>query len=476
LEDLKSGKFDLSFEIALCTNETKENVRRQILMISELDQVSVEPVEAAAHPSVSLEPVALHAAQEIQGEEASRGQAVQAKLAAGQAGGAHARKIQSMRIPVERLDKIMNLMGELAIARIRLVQISQSSQNEALEDVSSVLDRLISALQDEIMQTRLLPVAYILDTFPRMVRDLAKKQNKEINLEMVGSEIELDRVALDELSDPMVHLIRNAIDHGIESAEERKARKKDPSGKLLIQVSRQKGQIVIEVVDDGRGVDFEAVKKIALSKALITKEEMAGLDEKKILDLLTLPGFSTAKKVTDISGRGVGLDVVKSKIEALNGRLEFETKLGEGSKFILTLPLTLAIIKAMLVEVGNEIFAIPLMSVREIIKINEEELKMLQSFEVARVRDEIIPIVRLNKELDISLEDVKRKGIDDRLSVIIIEYGKKALGLVVSAVLGEQDIVVKPLGAMVKRTKGIAGATILGDGKVALILDTMSLR
>ncbi|MFA6217885.1 MAG: chemotaxis protein CheA [Candidatus Omnitrophota bacterium] len=457
LDCLKEGKFDFSFILILSTKETQETINRVLLTISEIEKVEINTFEINIRPAVAG------------GIPQSATVAVPSQH--------YVKKIQSMRLPVERLDKIMNLMGELAIAKIRLMQISQQYKIDPLEDVSSMLDRLISSLQDEIMQTRLLPVAYILDTFPRMVRDLARKQNKQVELEISGSEIELDRVVLDEMSDPLVHLIRNAIDHGIEGPEERSAAGKKPTAKLLIQVSRQKGQIFIEIADDGRGVNIASVKSVALSKGLITPEEASILDEHRVLDLITMPGFSTAKKVTDISGRGVGLDVVKSKIESLGGRLEFETKLGQGSRFILTLPLTLAIIKAMLVKVGNEVFAIPLMSVREIIKIEETELRVIQNFEVARVRDEIIPIIRLQKELDIKKLALQLDSADETsLSVIIIEYGTKAAGLVVNQVLGEQDIVVKPLGALIKRTKGIAGATILGDGKVALILDTMSLR
>ena len=447
LEKLRHGDFQDSFLIILVTKESMDAVRRSLLSISEVEKTDIVNFDInVGQPRVSP------------------------------AQSAYVKKIQSMRIPVERLDKIMNLMGELAIAKIRLIQISQAHSIDALESVSVVLDRLISSLQDEVMQTRLLPASYVLDTFPRMVRDLARKQNKEITLQVFGGEIELDRVALDEISDPLVHLIRNAVDHGIESPQERKAAKKNACGKLVIQVSRQKGQIFIEISDDGRGVDFEAVKRVALNRGLITEEEVKSLEEKRILDLITMPGFSTARKVTDISGRGVGLDVVKSKIEALGGRLEFETKIGQGSRFILTLPLTLAIIKAMLVKVGQEIFAIPLMSVREIIKVQEEKFKLIQHFLVAKVRDEIIPIIKLDKELGVDNQGIGTAEADGRVSVIIIEYGKKALGLVVSQVLGEQDIVVKPLGTIIKRTKGIAGATILGDGKVALILDTMSLR
>lgn len=451
-EDLKEGKFGFSFVVALVTRENRETVRQELFNISEIEDVDVGAVEV-----------------EIKTEMPKEGAALVPAVAS------YIKKIQSMRIPVERLDKIMNLMGELAISRIRLMQIIQTTKLEALEEVGFVLDRLISSLQDEIMLTRLLPVAYVLDAFPRIVRDLARKENKEVDLEISGSDIELDRVVLDEISDPLIHLVRNAIDHGIESPRERKALNKNQCGKVIINVTRQKGQMFIEVADDGRGVDFEAVKKTALAKGLITKEEAVLLDEKRVLDLIAAPGFSTALKVTDISGRGVGLDVVKSKIEALGGRLDFESKPGEGSRFILALPLTLAIIKAMLVKVEDEIFAVPLMSIRETIKMKESEIKILQNFEVVRVRDEVIPTIRLSKELGLSVSP-KAKVDDGRISLVIIEHGKKTVGLVVTQVLGEQDIVVKPLGSIIRRTKGIAGATILGDGKVALILDTMTLK
>jgi two-component system chemotaxis sensor kinase CheA len=425
-----------------------EVIREELLNISEVDDADVEVIEILqARPTVTEQTAP------------------------------SLKKIESIRIPVERLDKIMNLMGELAIAKIRLMQVVKAYKIDPLEEVAFTLDRLSSSLQDEIMQTRLLPVAYILDTFPRVVRDLARTRNKEVELEIIGGEIELDRVVLNEIGDPLVHLIRNAIDHGIESPQERQALHKSPHGKLLIKVSRQKGQILIEVIDDGKGVDFAAVRRTALNKGLISQEEAAALDDKKVLDLISLPGFSTAEKITEISGRGVGLDVVKSKMDALGGRLDFETKPGQGSRFILTLPLTLAIIKAMLVKVVNEIFAIPLMSIRETIKLEVNEIKMLQNFEVIRVREEVIPIIRLEKELGISPSQEPEKGkLNGRISIVIVEYGQKSIGLAVSQVLGEQDIVVKPLGSLVKRTKGIAGATILGDGRVALILDILSLR
>jgi two-component system, chemotaxis family, sensor kinase CheA len=455
VENLKEGKFDFSFTVFLASKEDQKIIRQELLSISEIEEVVVSSAEMQEKTAAEVKS--------------------SAQTASAQSGPVYIKKIQSMRIPVERLDKIMNLMGELAIAKIRLGQIVQTYKIEALEEVVFMLDRLITTLQDEVMQTRLLPVAYILDAFPRVVRDVARKQNKEVDLEILGSEIELDRVVLDEISDPLLHLVRNSIDHGLETPEERTKKKKNPRGKVTIQVSRQKGQIFIEVGDDGQGVDFQAVKKVALTTGLITEEETKNLDDKMILDLIALPGFSTSAKITDISGRGVGLDVVKSKIEALGGRVDFETKKDIGSKFILTLPLTLAIIKAMLVRVQEEIYAVPLMNIRETIKISKKELKYLQNFEVIKVRDEVIPIIRLDKILGVASSKLKLEDGDERLSLVIVEYGKKAMGLVVSQVLGEQDIAVKPLGALVKRTKGIAGATILGDGRVALILDIMSL-
>ncbi|MFH0790292.1 MAG: chemotaxis protein CheA [Candidatus Omnitrophota bacterium] len=447
VEDLKAGKFDLSFIVVLITGESQADIREEILGISDIEDVKVNLVDVSEASSAPIQ----------------------------EPGRSYIKKIQSMRIPVERLDKIMNLMGELAIAKIRLLQLAQVHKIDALEEVSFGIDHLTSILQDEIMQTRLLPAGYILEVFPRVVRDLAKQQNKEVELEMVGGEIELDRVVLDEIGDPLIHLIRNAIDHGIENPEERQKLGKHRSGKILIKISRQRGQILIEVSDDGRGVDFNAVKEAALKKGLISQEEAGSIVEKKILDLITLPGFSTAKEVTNISGRGVGLDVVKARIESLGGMLDFETKPGEGSCFILTLPLTLAIIKAMLVKVQEEIFAVPLMNIRETIKIKKSEIKLLQHLEVSRIRDEIIPLVRLDKEFGIKSSLLEKDDLNQVVSLVIVEYGKRALGLVVNQIVGEQDIVVKPLGLLIKKTKGIAGATILGDGKVSLILDTMSL-
>jgi len=301
---------------------------------------------------------------------------------------------------------------------------------------------------------------------------LSRSEGKEIDLKIIGSEIELDRVILDDIGDPLIHIIRNSVDHGIELPDERIKSGKPRHGKISIKVSREKGHIILEIADDGKGIDFDKVVKRALSKNLIKLEETINIDSAKIFDILAAPGFSTKEEVTELSGRGVGLDVVKNTIESLGGRVELESELGKGTKFVLTLPLTLAIIKAMLVSVGEQIYAIPLMNIRETVKINKNDIKLVKDLEVIRIRDEVIPVIRLSKELNIK----SFKDASAAISVVIVEGRIKNIGFVVDNVLSEQDIVVKPLSSFIKKVKGITGATILGDGGVALILDVASIR
>ena len=442
-EELRQGKFDMSFTIIFATKEEVKVVKDELSRVLEIERIDLKEIDYS-----SLEK------RKVSKPDVS-----------------YLKKIQSMRIPVERLDKIMNFMGELSIAKSRLMQTVQSRDLASIEETAFLIDRLVSALQDETLQMRLLPISYILDAFPRIVRDFTRRSNKDVDLRIIGSEIELDRVILDEIGDPIMHIVRNAIDHGIEDADERKKSGKNPKAKLLIKVSRQKGHVIIEVSDDGRGIDFEELRRKAIEKGMVAENELFNIDEKVALDIMTMPGFSTSKEITDISGRGVGLDVVRTKLDALGGRIDFETELGKGAKFLLTLPLTLAIIKAMLVRAGNEIFAVPLMNIRESVKIDADKIKTIQNREVIKVRNEIIPLIRLDKELGVHYE----KGYSSRLSVVIVEGRIKNLGLLVDKIVGEQDIVVKPLGSMIRKVKGIAGATILGDGRVALILDVVNI-
>lgn len=444
-ETLKDEDFGNSFDIIIATKEDGELIKKELAKILEVEKIIVEKIDF----------------QDIRNLETKEKKNIK-----------YIKKIQSMRIPVERLDKLMNVMGELAITKSRLVQTVQSRDYPSMEETVYLIERLVSSLQDEALKMRLLPISFILDNFPRIVRDLARKEGKNVDLNIYGSEIELDRVVIDEIGDPLVHLIRNSIDHGIEKDEDRVAAGKNPRGRIEIRVSRERGHINIEISDDGGGVDCEKVLKRAVEKGLLTLEEASRIEPGQILDVLIMPGFSTKEAVSDISGRGVGLDAVKNRVDSLGGRLELKTEKGKGSKFILTLPLTLAIIKAMLVRIGDQIFAIPLMSIRETFKINEGEIKLIKDIEVVRLRDEIIPILRLDKEFDITLHDDGSK----ELSLVIVEGRARSIGLVVDHIVGEQDIVVKPLGALVKKIKGVAGATILGDGRVALILDIVNIR
>lgn len=441
-DDLKKERMEDSFEVILATDVSLEIISSKIKKLGEIEKVEITPLDISFFQKEKKEKAPFYI-----------------------------KKIQSMRISVERLDKIMNLMGELSIAKSRLIQTIQTKDFPTLEETAYLIERLVSSLQDEALKMRLLPVSYILDHFPRIVRDLARKENKEVDLEIMGSDIELDRVVLDEISDPLIHLVRNAIDHGIERPEERMKLGKPRRGRITIKVVRERGHIVMEISDDGRGIDFDKVSRLAVEKGIISPQEITSLDSRQILDILTLPGFSTSEKITEVSGRGVGLDVVRNKLETLGGRLDLETQVGKGTKFILTLPLTLAIIKAMLVSLGKEIYAIPLMNIRETIRAKEEDIKLIKDIEVIRLRDEIIPIIRLDKEFGI--ETLRKK--EEPFSVVVVEGRTKSMGLVVDNVIGEEDIVVKPLGNFVRKVKGIAGATILGDGRIALILDVVNI-
>lgn len=440
---LKDEEFENSFNLLLATKAKQERTHHVLLKIAEVETVDISRVESL--PS-------------------QKSGAADSQV--------YLKKIQSIRIPAERLDKIMNLTGELSIVKSRLVQTVKTKEEAELEETIYLVERLVSSLQDEALKMRLLPISYILDSFPRIVRDLARKENKDVDLEIVGSEIELDRMILDEIGDPLLHLIRNSIGHGIESPEDRRKEGKSVQGKISIKVFREKGHIMIEVTDDGRGINLEEVVRRAVDKNLISPEAAAKVEPRDIVDILTTPGFSTREEVTDVSGRGVGLDAVKNKLDMLGGRLDLDSVAGKRTSFMLTLPLTLAIIKAMLVQVGTQIYAIPLMNIRETVKIRKEEIKFIKDVEVITLRDEIIPLLRLDRELGV----VSGKGQDEELSAVIVEGRTESLGLVIDQVIGEQDIVVKPLAWFVKKVKGITGATILGDGRVALILDVVNIR
>jgi two-component system chemotaxis sensor kinase CheA len=322
------------------------------------------------------------------------------------------------------------------------------------------------------MKVRMVPIERVFNRFPRMVRDLSKDLSKDITLNMSGEETELDRTVIDEIGDPLIHLIRNAIDHGIEEKDERVRNKKTSNGTVNLRAYQDGNSVVIEVEDDGKGIDVEKVKKKAIERGVVTQLDANAMDEKDIIELLFKPGFSTADKVSNLSGRGVGLDVVKTKIESLNGIVEVENAKGKGSKFIIRLPLTLAIIQALLVTVGDEKYAIPLNVIRDINTIDAATIRNVHGQDVVLNRNSVLPIVRLGKMLEV--KDVASDGMDE-LTAVVVKKGEKNAAFIVDSLIGQQEIVIKTLGKFLSGIKYIAGATILGDGQVALIVDTNSL-
>lgn len=378
--------------------------------------------------------------------------------------------LKTVRVDIDRLDSMMNLVGELVINKTRLEQIGADYHVTDLLEAIEQMGRLTTGLQSLVMKVRMVPIRQVFNRFPRMVRDLSHDLNKNIEMILEGEETELDRTVIDEIGDPLVHLIRNALDHGIETHEER-AEKGKPEKAVLRLAARQEGNnVIIEVEDDGAGIDIAEIRKQAVSRGFLTPQEGELLDDKAVLGVIFRQGFSTNKEVDDISGRGIGMDVVKSKIESLNGTIDIETKPGRGTKVTISLPLTLAIIQALLVTVGEEQYAIPLHSIDETTFLFPEQIKTVHNQEVMFLREMILPLVRLNQLLD-----VPRVKKNKELFVVVVRKGEQRWGLVVDQLVGQQEIVIKPLGNLLAGIPGVAGATILGNGQVSIILDVNSL-
>ncbi|MCI8523511.1 MAG: chemotaxis protein CheA [Lachnospiraceae bacterium] len=380
---------------------------------------------------------------------------------------------RTVRVDIEKLDTLMNLVSELIIAKNSLVSASAMSGNssQAVNEQIEYLESVTTSLHESVMKVRMVPIESTVNKFPRMVRDLQKKLGKKMELYMSGEETELDRTVVDQIGDPLMHLLRNSADHGLESAEVRKERGKPEVGSIFLDAYQDGNNVVIEVRDDGNGIDTKAVKNKAIERGVITPEQGDNMSEKEIIDLLFNAGFSTAKVVSDVSGRGVGLDVVKSMIESLSGEVEVKSKLGAGSTWTIRLPLTLAIIQALMVDIGDEKYAISLGSIQTIEDIPPADVKLVQAKEVIQLRDLVIPLVRLSEILDIP----SKKDPEENLVVVIVKKGDKQAGLVVDELIGQQEIVIKSLGKYISKCKIISGATVLGDGEVALILDANTL-
>ncbi len=376
------------------------------------------------------------------------------------------KKSDSVRVDVKVLDTIMNLIGELVIIKGRLLQISSKYEIPELSEAIGIMEKSITSLQDEVMKLRMVKVERVFSKFPRMVRDLAKKFGKKIDFVMEGLDTELDRTVLDEMSDPIMHLIRNAVDHGIESPEERRAMGKSETGLIRLSARREKNNVVIELEDDGRGIDFEKVRKKAIEKGLIS--ENAQLSEEDLKALIFLPGFSTKDQATEISGRGVGMDVVKTTVEKLGGSLKLISEKGKGTKVRINLPPTVAIIKSLLVGVGSQVYAIPLSNVVEAVYVDRNNLKSIHGNPFLMVREKLIPAFRLSQLF--GCENGKEREVG-----IIVEKENEKYALIVDSIVDQQEVVVKPLTGFLSKIRGFSGVTILGDGTVVPIIDVSSL-
>ncbi len=489
-QDIEDEKFDFDFSLYVVSEESYDKIEAAIMSVSEIERVVGENIDIEEILEGEGETKQAEAEKEKEQEQPAAEETKPAAAAetapapaAQNTASAPAKKAQAnkpvvnrtVRVDIEKLDVLMNLVSELIIAKNSIVSYSAAGQlgnNSNFNEQIEYLESVTTNLHESVMKVRMVPIESITTKFPRMIRDLSKKLNKKMELYMSGEDTELDRTVVDEIGDPLMHMLRNSADHGLESTEERVARGKNPVGSIFLDAYQDGNNVVIEVKDDGNGIDVEAVKKKAIERGTITPEQGETMSSKEIIDLLFLPSFSTAKVVSDVSGRGVGLDVVKSKIEALGGDVSVKTKLGEGSTFSIRLPLTLAIIQALMVIVGEEKYAISLGSIDTIEDIGEEDIKYVEAKEVINLRGNVIPIVRLHEVLGLEVPEDKK----DRMIVVIVKKGDQYAGLVVDELIGQQEIVIKSLGKYINCTSRlISGATILGDGEVALIIDANCL-
>lgn len=503
VQDIEDEQFENDFSIFVLSDKTLEEVVEAAESVSEIERVVGGTLNLDQSPSKQEQAVSeeKEAAEETKMAETSvkaeagaateaaqkaveKQEAIQEAPQTSSASSRQEKKPtankpvvnRTVRVDIEKLDSLMNLVSELIIAKNSLVSISATSTSDtsttsAFNEQIEYLESVTTNLHESVMKVRMVPIESVVQKFPRMIRDLQKKLGKKMELYMSGEETELDRTVVDEIGDPLMHLLRNAADHGLENAELRKERGKPATGSIHLDAYQDGNNVIIEVSDDGGGIDVTGVKEKAISRGVITSEQAENMSDKDIVNLLFLPSFSTAEKVTDVSGRGVGLDVVKSKIEALSGEVDVKTKFGEGSVWTIRLPLTLAIIQALMVVVGDEKYAISLGSIETIENITEEDIKYVQAKEVINLRGAVIPLIRLDDMLDIR----KERSSDDNLVVVIVRKGDKQAGLVVDELIGQQEIVIKSLGKYINKCKFISGATILGDGEVALILDANAM-
>lgn len=467
VEDIENERFDQSIELVYVTGRSFDEVKRNLENISEVEEVLVEELNLSQHEGTVQ--------QRLAQEQAAATTVLEQKSSTETSQSNAPKKTtvsKTIRVDIERLDVLMNLFSELVIDRGRLEQLSREIGRTDLQETVEHMSRISGDLQNIILNMRMVPVEQVFNRFPRMVRDLAKDLNKKVNLEIYGAETELDRTVIDEIGDPLVHLLRNSLDHGVEMPADRVKAGKPEEGTVTLKAYHSGNNVFIEVSDDGRGINKEKVLKKAIERGIINPAAGENLSDKQIYELLFASGFSTAEVISDISGRGVGLDVVKSKIESLGGSVTVDSIPGKGTTFLIQLPLTLSIISAMLVQIENEKYAIPLSSIIETAVFRKDEVMMVHGQQVIDFRGRVVPLVSMKEIFHIPDNGLPK---EDEVAVVIVRKGEKMAGLIVDSFIGQQEIVLKSMGKYLTNVFAISGATILGDGQVALIVDCNAL-
>ena len=464
VEVLEDEAFDNQFEVVFVTETDRQELTDKIMKVSEIKQVAIQDVNRS------------HANEEKEREESSKkteDHPSEKKPEHPEQSSANRKSAstKTIRVNIDRLDALMNLFEELVIDRGRLEQIAHELGHADLTGTVERMTRISGDLQNIILNMRMVPIEQVFNRFPRMVRQLTRELDKDIELEIQGAETELDRTVIDEIGDPLVHLIRNALDHGIESPEDREKQGKSRQGNVLLKAYHSGNHVFVEISDDGQGINREKVLQKAIANQVVTSEQGNQLTDRQINELILASGFSTADSISDISGRGVGLDVVKNTIESLGGSIEITSEPGEGTTFSIQLPLTLSIISVMLSMVGKEIYAVPLSSIIETAIVKKADIQTVQGQRMMDFRETVIPLIYLREVLDVPTSEVP----DEYESIIVVRKGEKIAGLVVDSLIGQQEIVLKNLGNYLTDVFAISGATILGDGEVALIVDVHSL-
>ena len=450
IEEVKKGNFDNRISFIISTVKTIGNIQEVLGKMTDLAGFNVISPEDAGGGEPSTLPGA-----ETEGKPAPK----------------KAQQVRTVRVTTDLLDNLINIVGEMIISRSRLFEVSKDIESDPLQDGMLQMSNLIRDLHSQVMSVRMTPIENLMERLPRVVRDLARKSGKKVDLKIDGKDIELDRAIVDEMADPLMHILRNCVDHGIETVFERELVGKSESGQIRIRAMREKDQVYINIEDDGKGMDPEKIKRKAIARGLIKKERIASIPDKELFMLVCHSGLSTAETVTDVSGRGVGMDAVKTVVDSVGGSLEIDSVFGKGTSITLKLPLTVAIVHVLLVRLGNETLAIPINKIIRTLEVERKELKQSQKQRAVLIDNEMVPLLSLKKILDIK----SSKARSQQISIVVVEMKSKKIGLVVDGFVEQQEAFVKPLEPPIEWVKGLSGATILGDGSVIFVLDIPNL-